>query len=162
MVKVENMEFNGVAYVTVDDSGTWLWEVKPELKEVEGKLGWFLPEKHQGPGMTLLMQQVNGSVFPVLLNASGKNFNDTLKVYDKPRIFKIVLEEVSKDSDKDLECLKPFSEHISPARCEMYQAHVEMCDNLMMSGLNQDPHGKQGPTAPIGPQGPQSPNGINQ
>lgn len=144
MVRVDGLEFNGVAYVTVDDSGTWLWEVKPELKEVEGKLGWYLPEKYRGSGMTLLMQQVNGSVFPVLLNVSGKDFNDTLKVFDKPRIFKIVLEEVSEDSDKDLECLKPFREYTSPARCEMFQAHVEMCDNLMMSGLNQVPQGSNG------------------
>lgn len=144
MVRVDGLEFNGVAYITVDDSGTWLWEVKPELKEVEGKLGWFLPEKHRGPGMTLLMEQVNGSVLPIMLNGQDKDFNDTLKVYDKPRIFKIVLEEVSEDADKDLECLKPFSEHRSPARCEMFQAHVKMCDDIMMSGLNKDSKGSNG------------------
>lgn len=155
MVKVDNLEFNGIAYITVDKSGTWVWEVKPELKEVEGNLGWYLPEKHHGPGMTMLMNQVNGSVLPTLLNGRDKDFNDTLTVFDKPRIFKIVkivLEEVSywkddKEND-DLEChkdcLKPFREHISPARCEMFQAHVEMCDNLMMSGLNQEPQGSNG------------------
>lgn len=115
MVRVDNMEFNGVAYVTVDKSGTWIWEVKPELKEVDGKLGWFLREKHQGPGMSMLMTQVNGSVMPTLLNASGKDFNDTLTVFDKPRIFKIVLEEVSYWKD------------------ELEKDRLEM-----MSGLNQD------------------------
>lgn len=104
MVRVDGLEFNGVVYVTVDDSGTWLWEVKPELKEVEGKLGWYLPEKYRENS----------------------------------------LEEVSEDPDKDLECLKPFREYTSPARCEMFQAHVEMCDNLMMSGLNQVPQGSNG------------------
>lgn len=156
MVRVDDLEFNGIAYVTVDKSGTWVWEVKPELKEVEGKLGWYLPEKYQGPGMTMLMEQTKGSVLPILLNGKDKEFNDTLKVFDKPRIFKIVLEEVSyckDDKENDSlemiepihkDSLKPFREHISPARCEMFQAHVEMCDNFMMSGLNQDPQGSNG------------------
>ena len=95
MVRVDGLEFNGIAYITVDKSGTWVWEVKPELKGIDGKLGWYLPEKYHGPGMTMLMNQVNGSVLPTLLNGSGKDFNDTLTVFDKPRIFKIVLEEVS-------------------------------------------------------------------
>lgn len=95
MVRVDNLEFNGEAYITVDKSGTWVWEVKPELKEIEGNLGWYLPEKHRGPGMSMLMNQVNGSVLPLLLNGRDKDFNDTLTVFDKLRIFKIVLEEVS-------------------------------------------------------------------
>lgn len=136
MVRVDGLEFNGVAYVTVDKSGTWVWEVRPELKEVEGKLGWYLPEKHRGPEMTMLMEQTKGSVLPILLNGKDKEFNDTLKVFDKPRIFKIVLEEVSywedeieKDTTKMLE---PFSRCVSPARCEMFTSHVNMCDDMMM------------------------------
>lgn len=136
MVKVDGLEFNGVAYVTVDKSGTWVWEVRPELKEVEGKLGWYLPEKHRGPEMTMLMEQTKGSVLPILLNGKDKEFNDTLKVFDKPRIFKIVLEEVSywedeieKDTTKMLE---PFSRCVSPARCEMFTSHAKMCDDLMV------------------------------
>ncbi len=136
MVRVDGLEFNGVAYVTVDKSGTWVWEVRPELKEVEGKLGWYLPEKHRGPEMTMLMEQTKGSVLPILLNGKDKEFNDTLKVFDKPRIFKIVLEEVSywedeieKDTTKMLE---PFSRCVSPARCEMFTSHVKMCDDMMI------------------------------
>ena len=136
MVRVDGLEFNGVAYVTVDKSGTWVWEVRPELKEVEGKLGWYLPEKYHGPGMTMLMNQVNGSVLPTLLNAQDKDFNDTLTVFEKPRIFKIVLEEVSyweDEIEKDTrEILEPFRRCVSPARCEMFTSHVNMCDDLMM------------------------------
>ena len=75
MVRVDDLEFNGIAYVTVDKSGTWVWEVRPELKEVEGKLGWYLPEKYQGPGMTMLMEQTKGSVLPILLNGKDKELS---------------------------------------------------------------------------------------
>lgn len=136
MVRVDDLEFNGIAYVTVDKSGTWVWEVRPELKEVEGKIGWYLPEKYQGPGMTMLMEQTKGSVLPILLNGKDKEFNDTLKVFDKPRIFKIVLEEVSywKDEiEKDAtKMLEPFRSYVSPARCEMFTSHAKMCDDLMV------------------------------
>lgn len=127
MVRVDNLEFNGEAYITVDKSGTWVWEVKPELKEIEGNLGWYLPEKHHGPGMTMLMNQVNGSVLPTLLNGSGKDFNDTLTVFDKPRIFKIVLEEVS--------YWKNNKEYVSSAKCEMFQEHVKICNDLLLNGM---------------------------
>lgn len=94
-VKVNEIEYNGTGYITNDLSGTWVWEVKPVLEIIDGKEQWVLPEEYRGkPGMTLLMNQVNGSVLPTLLNASGKDFNTTLEVFNKPRIFKIVLENI--------------------------------------------------------------------
>lgn len=90
-VKIDEIEYNGVSYITNDIRGTWVWEVKPVLEKDQ----WVLPEEYRGkPGMTLLMNQVNGSVLPTLLNSSGKDFNTTLEVFNKPRIFKIVLENI--------------------------------------------------------------------
>lgn len=143
MVKVNDIEFTGESYITTDESGVWIWEVKPEYKEIEGKAGWYLPEQYQGPGVSMLMNQVNGHVLPTLLNTIGKNFNDVLKVYDKPKIFKIVLEEVTywkddaEDTSKEMidpihkDCLQPFTEYISPARCQMMSSAVKLHNELL-------------------------------
>lgn len=77
--------------------------------------------------MTMLMNQVNGSVLPLLLNGRDKDFNDTLTVFDKPRIFKIVLEEVS--------YWKNNKEYVSSTKCEMFQEHVKICNDLLLNGM---------------------------
>ena len=94
MLNVEGTNFNGTAYITNDKKGTWVWDVKPVLKDIGSGLGWYLPEEFQGNGMSLRMEQVNGGVLPVLLNISELDYNDFLRIYDKPRIFKITLSEV--------------------------------------------------------------------
>lgn len=94
MLNVVGVDFNGVSYITNDKNGTWVWDVKPVLKDIGSGLCWYLPEEFQGKGMTLRMEQVNSGVLPVLLNISEIDYNDFLKIYDKPRIFKITLSEV--------------------------------------------------------------------
>lgn len=94
MVKVEGTEFKGISYITNNATGTWVWEVKPVLDPLTQQ--WKLPETHIGkPGFTMLLNQVNGSVLPTLLNQSEQEFNNVYKVFDKPRIFKITLSEVT-------------------------------------------------------------------
>ena len=94
MIKIGDLEFNGEAYITCDSKGTWIWEVKPVLEVVDDIEQWVLPEEYRDkPGMTLLMNQVNGMTLPILLNMFNKNFNDNFKIFDKPRIFKINLSD---------------------------------------------------------------------
>lgn len=92
-VKINDTEFKGISYVTNDKSGTWIWEVEPELDQLTQQ--WVLPEKYRNkPGFMNLMNQVNGSVLPTLLNQNDVDFNKVLDIYSKPRIFKLTLENV--------------------------------------------------------------------
>ena len=88
MIKIEDMELKGEGYITVDNKGTWVWEVKPKL--IEGE--WRLPSCAV-ENKSLLLTQTNGAVLPTLLGMSKREYNDTFKVFQKPRIYKIVLEE---------------------------------------------------------------------
>ena len=92
-VKINDTEFKGISYVTNDKSGTWIWEVKPELDQLTQQ--WVLPEKYRNkPGFMNLMNQVHKSVLPTLLNKNDIDFNIVLDIYSKPRIFKLTLENV--------------------------------------------------------------------
>lgn len=96
MVKIDGLEFKGVSYITCDPLGSWIWEVKPVLENVNGVEQWVLPEKYRNnPNRTLLFNQVEGSILPTLLCRDQHEFNDTYKVFDEPRIFKIALSEVT-------------------------------------------------------------------
>lgn len=85
---------NNSGYNTIDCTGANMWSVKPELKTVDGELGWFLPSEYNGNSSALLLTSISSAVLPLLLNNLGIKFKDMVKIYDEPRIFKITLTEV--------------------------------------------------------------------
>ena len=64
---------NNSGYITIDCTGANMWSVKPELKTVDGELGWFLPSEYNGNSSALLLTSISSAVLPLLLNNLGIN-----------------------------------------------------------------------------------------
>lgn len=105
MIKINDKEFNGEAYITCDPaSGVWIWQFKPILGKVNNLLQWVTPKELRGnQTISSKFEKVDNAILALLLNIDRSNhneMNDTiLDIFNGTRIFKIKLEEINSEED---------------------------------------------------------------